>query len=409
MYNQLKVVQPYLLVAFIFAIPVSVSLKSILLPICIIVNLLTVKHWRTILNTLKNPVVITALLLLAWCLLSVLWAPPQWPETKAVVGKMLKLLLLPLFAIGFLQRNTRKYAQLSYLMAMTLTAIISLFLAFTGIKFMGRADAGAVFNDRIMTGLFIGIGAWLAVHLAMQAEGKQKWWFWVVFIICSAQIAFANTGRTGYVVYVLLAICFSLMHLSFRQTLAFLISLTLLMVVAYWLSSTLANNVDRTIYNIIHFKQVVHSSSIGYRVGFHNFAQELFFQHPIIGTGAGSFSWHYAQEQPMPFYADHLFEPHSQYWLILVEQGLVGLLLLLAWLISLVWLIVKVQQSRALLLFVFVAINASNFSDSMLLYSATGYLFVIIAAMALGEYIEQIKTSKSLVEKPISMQPWHAL
>ncbi len=409
MFNQLRIAQPFLLAACIFAIPVSVSLKSILLPICVIVNLLALKNWQTILTTLKQPVVITAISLLAWCLLSALWAPPHWPETEAVIGKMMKLLFLPLFAIGFLHNKTRQYAQSAFLAAIILTAVISLSMAITGINFMGKSGVGTVFNDQIMTGLFIAMGAWLAAHLAMQADDNKKWWFWGIFVICSAQIAFANSGRTGYAVYILLAICFSIIHLTIRQTLFFLISLALLSVAAYWLSPTLARNIDRTIYNIIHLQQVANSSSIGYRVGFHQFAQKLFLQHPIFGTGAGSFSWHYAQQQPMPFYSSRLFEPHSQYWLILVEQGVIGLLLLLTWLASLAWLMLKVQQSRALLMFAFVAINAANFTDSMLLYSATGYLFIIIAAMAVGEYLEKIQTSELPAERPISLQPWQAI
>ncbi|WP_367607976.1 O-antigen ligase family protein [Legionella sp. W05-934-2] len=408
MWNQLRIAQPYLLAACVFAIPMSVSLKSILLPLCIIVNLLTVKHWRIIFDTFKNPVVISALLLLGWCLLSSLWAPANWPETKAVVSKMLKLLSLPLFAIGFLHKTTRAYAQIAFLIAMTVTALISLAMALSGNIFMGGADAGTVFNDRIMTGLFVSMGAWLAAHLAMQADDSKKWWFWAVFVICTAQVVFANTGRTGYVVYALLAICFSLMHLSFRQTVLFLIAFSLLTFAAYRLSPTLAKNVDTTIDNVVNFQQVANSSSIGYRVGFHQFAKKLFVQHPIFGTGAGSFSWYYNKLQPMPFYSSRLFEPHSQYWLILVEQGLVGMLLLLAWMASLIWLMVKVKQSRAMLLFTFVAISASNFSDSMLLYSATGYLLMVVSAMALGEYIERC-FSESPVNKPISLQPWHAI
>lgn len=408
MWNQLRIAQPYLLAACVFAIPMSVSLKSILLPICILVNLLTVKHWRIVLETIKNPVIVTTLMLLAWCLLSASWAPPHWPETKAVVSKMLKLFSLPLFAIGFLHRRTRQYAQFAFLLAMVITAIISLSMALSGINFMGGADAGTVFNDRIMTGLFISMGAWLAAHLALQADGKWKWLLWAVFIICSAQVAFANTGRTGYVIYILLAVSFSLMHLTFRQTVIFLTSLALFAMGAYWFSPTLAKNVDMTIYNVMHFQQMANSSSIGYRMGFHQFAQKLFLQHPLFGTGAGSFSWHFNQQQPMPFYSSRLFEPHSQYWLIMVEQGVIGLLLLLAWLASIVWLMVKVTQSRAFLLFGFVAINASSFTDSMLLYSATGYLLVIIAAMAIGEYIEQ-RLLEAPVDRPISLQPWQAI
>lgn len=408
MWKQLKIVQPYILAACVFAIPMSVSLKSILLPICIIVNLLSIRHWRVVMDTMRTPVVVTALLLLAWCLLSVLWAPPHWHETDAVISKMLKLLALPLFTIGFLNQDARQYAHIAFLLAMTITSIISLIMALTGNLFMGGADAGTVFNDRIMTGLFISMGAWLAAHLALQQYGRWRWLLWAVFIICSVQVAFANTGRTGYVIYVSLAICFSLMHLTFRQTILFLCSLALLAIAAYLLSPTLAKNVDMTVYNIMHFQQVANSSSIGYRVGFHQFAQKLFLQHPLLGTGAGSFSWHFAQEQPMPYYSARLFEPHSQYWLLMVEQGLIGLLLFLSWLASLVWLMINVKQSRAFLVFAFVAINASSFTDSMLLYSATGYLLLIISAMALGEYIET-KQSESSCKEPISLQSWHAI
>ena len=66
-----------------------------------------------------------------------------------------------------------------------------------------------------------------------------------------------------------------------------------------------------------------------YRVQFHNYAKSLFATHPVIGIGTGGFKYSFSKDNPVPAWGKELTDPHSQYWLTLSEQGIIGLLFLL--------------------------------------------------------------------------------
>ena len=149
------------------------------------------------------------------------------------------------------------------------------------------------------------------------------------------------------------------------------------------------------------------ASSLGFRWQFYRYAKTLFLTSPLKGLGTGSFSAAFQRDNPVPAWINedplhhqHLLDPHSQYWLIAVELGLIGLGAL-AWLYSTLALAAfQLTEMRPVMLGMLVAFILGSITDALLLYSAVGYLFVVICALSLGEAIEQRQRLQAEVLEP---------
>ncbi len=69
---------------------------------------------------------------------------------------------------------------------------------------------------------------------------------------------------------------------------------------------------------------------MGFRIQFHDYARSLFVKNPLLGVGTGGFKYNFIKDNPIPAWGPLLNEPHSQYWMTLSEQGLMGMLFLWA-------------------------------------------------------------------------------
>ncbi|MCC5791753.1 MAG: O-antigen ligase family protein [Legionellaceae bacterium] len=388
MQNIIIRIQPLILLLLCFCVPLSTTLKSILLPITILTILLNPECRRLLPATLKAWPCLFAMALSLWILVACLYSPAPWAQQQIVLGKILKILCLPLFAVGFYQSHTRKWAIYCFLAAMFLVTMISFYKYYQWIT-NPDIDPGWIFHDRIMTGLMVAMAAWIAADQARYQEKLRRWIFICMAIVFSVQILLVNTSRTGHISYLILMGLFVLNVLTWRQALTCTLFLFILVAAALRFSPILQNSLHQTIEEISYLQNGEKDTSIGYRFQFHDYARSLFQQKPYTGHGTGAFAWHFQQDNPIPTWGERLFEPHSQYWLIAVESGGIGLALLLTFWVSLLfnlWQLRPMPFSIGAALIVF---YLANLSDSLLLYSATGYLFLLFAALAVAEHREQ--------------------
>ena len=82
-------------------------------------------------------------------------------------------------------------------------------------------------------------------------------------------------------------------------------------------SPPLKNGVQRIMSDVHNYKQAQQSTSLGFRLQFHNFAQNLLARSPLLGVGTGGFSYYFNTEKPVPAWgSDALIEPHGELWSI---------------------------------------------------------------------------------------------
>lgn len=377
---------PLFLTLTLFVLPISVSAKSIFLPIVFCLILFWPTFWPELKKALKTQWAIASLLLFIIALIATLWSPASWRDTLYVLEKYSKLVYLPILTVGFMNPRTRVYGLHAFILAMLITCLGSIYKYF----FLPFGhDVGEVFLNHIITGYLMSFAAFLCGYFALQLKTKWRFVYGFLWLLFSYQVVFLNTGRTGLVIYLLLMGILFLSVFSVKQAfIAFSMGL-LIFSIALYMHEGLQNRVKFVYHDLQKYKENKKDTPIGYRLQFHAFAEDLFSRSPWIGNGTGSFTYYYGIEKPVPSWDKKLREPHGLYWLVASEFGVLGLLSLFLFFITVTIAALKLRETRIIALALIIPFIIGNLTDSLLFYSAPGYFFILFMALCFGEGLEQ--------------------
>lgn len=368
----------------LLALPLSSTAKSIFISISLALIAFSPVYRRDLLAVLSKPWCQTAFALFLVALIACTWGPATIHEKLRVVEKYSKLLYLPILAVGFRDPNARNLGLHAFLLAMLITVVMSIFIE-SGIYSIKGAEGGGIFRNHIMTGYMMAFAVYLSSLLFLQHRGRTRIPYAVLALLFSYHVLFINTGRTGYVVFLLLMVLLMIQSFSWRQALLGTLLGCTFIGATYYLSPVMQNAISRAVTDCRMYENNKKNTSIGYRLQFHDYANNLFHRHPWFGNGAASFAHIYHDENPIPARGPNLLEPHSQYWLIASEFGLLGCLALAVFFGSLLVASWRLKTLRPVALAVLLPFFLGNISDSLLFYSGTGYFFILFMAICLGE------------------------
>ena len=377
---------PVLLVLSMFFIPVSTSLKSIFLGLSVAAIILTPYFSKHILHACNTLWGRAALCFFIFILIACIWSPVSYSVQLVMIEKYCKLVFLPILAVVFIHPKTRSWTINSYLASMCVTCIISILKSK---NIMMSGDPGEVFFNHIVTSFMMSFASYLAGLFALQYTGWRRTLYVILFLLMSYQILFVNTGRTGDIVYCILIGFLLLQKLTIKKAILAIVIFGGLIALTYQESSTLQERVSIFKNEIKALHHNNQNTSLGYRIQFHHYAQSLWEVHPIIGIGTGAFKERFAQDNPVPSWGPELTDPHSQYWIILTEQGLTGMIFYLFFLASLVITSLQLQETRPILWGILISFGIGSFSDTIFCFSTVGYLLIVISALCFGELIEK--------------------
>ena len=382
---------PYVLIIALFFTPISASLKSIFIILSAVGILLTPTYRRVLILVFSEHWCKAAIILFLVILIACFWSPASYHTQFIFLDKYTKLLYLPLFAIAFQNSNYRKIGQYVFLFSMTITCIAS-FILDTG----DPTAPGRVFHDHIATGFMMAFAAYLSGLLMIKKSGLKRIFFFLLTLLFSYQLIFINTGRIGYFLYFVLMITLMVQTLSWKYLGAGILCFCAIFSLCAYQSTALSFRLNKAISDLNHYQQGDKITPIGIRLVFHAYAKSLFFSSPLIGHGTGSFSKLYQIYNQSLTQQDHaaeaygnIMEPHSQYWLIASETGLLGLAALIYFFGALLFAAFNLEEMKPVMLGMLLCFFISNFFDSQLLHSNVGYLFILFCSLCLGELIEK--------------------
>ncbi|HAF87379.1 MAG: hypothetical protein CMF38_01865 [Legionellaceae bacterium] len=382
--NFLKSASIWAMYMVFLTLTLSNSLKTIALITTTILLLLQPDVRQALHQSLKMPWCRATFVLFGIILLACFYSPAELKLKLILLNKYSKLLYLPLFVVAFRDKKMRDMAIYAFLTGMFITGCASLLPLF---HIISRAtDAGTVFHNHLTTGYFMAFGAFLAYLMSQQFKGYRRLGLQSLAVLFSLHTLLLNPGRTGYVVWLA---CVSVLILQGRVWRKIPYYCWLLLIIAgtsIYLSPLFHERVMLGFKEITQFWHGHPDGSIGFRLQFLQYAATLFKMHPWWGSGTGSFAYYFTQDQPIPSWGKHLFDPHNQYALMLVECGVLGLLCLLYYfLATTLWVVRAYHEYYLLMLGLIGSFVVANLFDSFLLYASTGYFFVFFAALSLGE------------------------
>lgn len=380
---------PVLFALFIFFIPISPSIKSIFFGCVVALVLFTPQYNRHILYAFNTWWGRAALALFAFISIACLWSPAPYSMQLMVLGKYCKLIYLPVLAVGFINPKVRSWSINSYLAAMLFTSIVSILKANLLINLGNPGDSGDLFFNHILTGFMMAFAAYLSALYVFKYTGWKRKTYAVMFVLMSYQLFFLNTGRTGYIVYFILMTLLLLQKLDLKKTSLGVVVLTSMILLAYTQSHVMQTRIHDLVSDVKFLQHDNPNTSLGFRIQFHDYAHSLWDTHPYIGIGTGGFKYSFTRDNPVPTWGPELTDPHSQYWMTLVEQGVIGLSLLILFFISLFVTSFKLRETRPILLGILISFCVGCVSDTILCYSTAGYILVVMSALCFGELLEK--------------------
>ncbi|WMT16687.1 O-antigen ligase family protein [Serratia fonticola] len=370
------------------SLPTSNALMNaslVLAAIC----LLWQRDFRQLIPLLKQPLVWLPALMFALLAASLLTQHHEYgPKMVGKYQKLLYVLPLALFFLSDSRLITRFIS--GFLLANAVILAISL-ASGVGHVTLGGLDPQnpTVFKLQITQNVFMAFAALIWLTRAFGQSGVLRWCYGAWVLLATANVLLMVQGRTGYVALLVGVGLWLLLTLPRWQRLGVLACGLLLTIMLIFIPNRAT---ERLTLGLAEVRNCVLApadqayqacdNSMGQRTAFARESLRLIKQAPLLGNGAGSFWYGNAQTG----YGVH--NPHNEYLLETVQNGLLGLALFLGWM----WCCFRAawQQPTAcrnLLVAVLGSYLACHLFNSFLLDSAEGHLFMVLAAVLAGSRV----------------------
>lgn len=367
------------------SLPTSNALMNTALVLAL-VCLLWQRDFRHVMPLLRQPLVWLPALMFA--LLAVSLLTQHHDYGPKMVGKYQKLLYVLPLALFFLAdpRLITRFIN-GFLLANAVILAISLTSGVWHVTLGGLNPLNpTVFKLQITQNVFMAFAALVWLSRAFAQSGLKRWEYGALVLLATANVLLMVQGRTGYVALFVGVGLWLLLTLPRWQRIVVL-ACGLLVAMALVLIPNRAT--ERLTLGLQEVRNCVLASadqayqacdnSMGQRTAFARESLRLIKQAPLLGNGAGSF-WYGNAETG---YSVH--NPHNEYLLETVQNGLLGLALFLGWMLccfQAAWR--QPAARRNLLVAVLGSYMACHLFNSFLLDSAEGHLFMMLAAILAG-------------------------
>lgn len=386
--NRADRIAAWLVVALGFSIPISVALDNLLLVMILVLWLATGRlkeKWSAIRD---NPVGLLALTAFALYLVGMTYTD-AWHDALEMLGKATRFLFIPILFWICRDARTRQRALGGFLLAMSLTLAISYLVwldvlpQMAGIK--GTSADPVVFKLHITQNLFMAFAAYLLAVSTRDAAGlKARVFLGALSALAAFNVLVMVHGRTGQLVLVVLIAYFYLSNWRWRGVAMGSVALAVLAGAVYLTpSSALHQRVVVTIDEYANWRpQDASQTSTGLRMEFWSTTAEIIRAHPLIGVGTGGFPQAYA-ERVRGTQKTRSENPHNEYFMMMVQFGVVGLAFML-YLFFTQWRLaialptaLERDAARGLV----IAIGVASLVSSTLIDHAEGLFFVWMSGL----------------------------
>lgn len=364
-----------------FAIPVSISGFNVLLVLTVVLSLLAGDIKNKFASLRNNHVVISAMLIFLLLVVSALYSPGANADVAIALGKYSKLLYILLLMPLFVNPKWQRAGINAFLMAMLVTVCMS-FFKLLGWTHIGNGGLGTIFTNHINAGFMMAFAAFITAHRCFE-KTPWRWWYIALFILFTFHVFFMNEGRTGYLVLAVLLPLFLWQKFNSKGLYIAIVSLPLLLGSLFLFSPHFKQRINMIFHDMHHYQQrQLENNSIGLRLDFFKHSWILVREHPVIGTGVGSFKSEYQNNfPPDPGFAG-MNNPQNEYFMMAVQLGFLGLAVFL-WLFYQMWRrsFYLAHELKYLAQGLVVAFMIGCCCDSFLFLAIPGYCFIYFTSL----------------------------
>lgn len=393
---QLGIWQSYLLIAFVFFLPISSAAPNLILLVILLLWLVEADFSRKWLQMRQHPLLFPMLAFALLYPVSLLWTEDMaWGQH--MVERHAIFLLFPLLLTVVRKEHLGWYFS-AFIAAMTFSEIASYAVWFHWVSIPGIDPLDpAGFLGHWEYNPFLALAIYLmAYQLLFKSVASWKQWLFVVFIITMTINMFITGGRIGQIAYFALMGLLLLQFFAYKGrlkqgVLAGAIALPLIFALAYQSSDLFQTRVDKAIHEI-QTHDDTKTGSVNARFIYWQNTLAMIPESPWLGVGIGDFPDAYNQfvgdrvppETLMGKWGEGTGhnQPHNQYLFELASFGVLGFLIFVWLWASIIRHAMVQKDDYAHWRWAFVTLTLIvMLTDSYLLVQAFSYWFVFMMAI----------------------------
>lgn len=384
----------YSLLIFAFMLPLSKATNSLFMTLFLLLLLLQ-GNYKHHFELVKSSAFAKSLLFfIGFMTLSLLWTENL---DNALSFKKLYWQWFAIFAIALNVKVDQIFTVISaFIAGMVLSEILSygMFFEFWTIRGHGSAYPSP-FMFHITYSLFLGITAIILLNriLSKRYSFKEKLLLLFFFITITGNL-FINDGRTGQLAFLvgIFATVFIHYKVTFKSIFGALLLSVFIFGSAYIASNKFQVRVHAAQQDIQKILKGELTSSWGIRVAMYFVTADIVKEHPIIGVGVGDYNSaakdalekndHGFHKSVVAFIPKFHF--HNQYLNILVQNGFVGLILMLMIFYNFARLPILNPELKELSLLIIILYLVAFIAEPLWMKQFSNTLFILFSGLFLG-------------------------
>lgn len=324
---------------------VIISSSKFLLLMCAMLTLLFAQRTRSVVNALGGLWTPVAVLLVMFAFAtSLLWTIAPQADALGSVAKYGKLIVIVLLLLLIRDRREALYGLSAFILAQ-IFLLASSWMLFAHLPVPWATSnmaltEYAVFSSYLDQGIISAVFASICWHFRGLAPGRFGRQLAVLVAILSlCNVFFVLSGRSGHVVAIALLSLAIMWELPKRWRVV-VVMLPFLLALGLFFSSTKVRERLIQVKNEVlsYSSNTVPETSSGLRLNLWHSSLQSISQHPLAGSGVGSWSTEYnrLQREKNPAHQDVSgnWNPHQEYLLWGVQLGVPGILMFLALMLS---------------------------------------------------------------------------
>lgn len=395
-----------------FCLPISTTITQVLL-LGIVICICGSGQWKMGAALLvTHPVVRMGFCLWLIFCLGILYSVAPLADSFQMLAKMSKVLYLSVLIPLFVEDKWRRRAIIAFIFAMILSLILGSLKTYHILPSFLQVSRyhNCAFKNHIDTNLLMSMAVFFLGHyLFLHSSRYLKIVIMALLLLMTIYILGISEGRTGYVIFSALWLLFLWQRMTLKQCLLGLSFLIVVLSAAYLLPSQLQQRLSHVVAELDHYRKGNASGSVGQRLEFLQSSFVLVKQKPWVGFGTGGFKTAYtayANEHNQ----DTTSNPHSEFFNILVQWGLLGFMVFLIF----IWTLFKSSlrlpvNEKFIAQGILFGILVGCTANSLLMDFTSGYFFVIFIAILLAAlpsplFEKQPATSRTTLSETASLE-----
>lgn len=317
------------------AAPISTALASISSGAMMIAWLASGEALRSLKVSAKQPAGKMLLIFMAWLFIGTLYAATPWADRLAILSSWKKLAFTFILFGLFYDPSWKRVFVKSYVLVMVIAALISLPFWLMNVSFGVKRPPGIFMSNYSAQSMAFVAATICCIFLCRKdLSATVKLLLGGSIALFTFNILFISIARSGYVAF-FAAIPFAVCCLYRGKKLPYIVGLLIIgLGIVVLTSTTMQQRIELGVKELTNYRTDPEMTSIGLRVIFFQNTVELIKERPIFGYGTSSFKSTYSAYVASKYSgwrADPTPDPHNQYLYVWLENGLIGLLLFLAY------------------------------------------------------------------------------